>query len=66
VEQIQAAAAGQGALMQSYLQRTVHAQAAYLRRQAALVQPARRLQGHPEVPASEGDAALEAIDAAHS
>ncbi|MGI8679474.1 MAG: hypothetical protein ACR2LX_12470 [Jatrophihabitans sp.] len=65
LDQIRSAAAEQGASLQSYLRDAVHAQATYLRRQAALARSAERLQGLPEVPESERDAVLESVDQAH-
>jgi len=65
LDQIRSAAAEQGASLQSYLRDAVHAQAVYLRRQAAIARTAERLRGGPEVPKSERDAVLELVDDAH-
>ena len=51
--------------MQSFLRDAVHAQAVYLRRQAAIAGAAQRLQGQAEVPENERDAVLAAVDRAH-
>lgn len=64
--QIRSAAAAQGTSLQSYLRNAVHAQAAYLHRQAAIARTAERLRGWPGVPADERAAALEAIAEAHT
>lgn len=63
--QIRAAAAERGTSLQSYLRDAVHAQAAYLRRQAALTRTSERLEGRPEVPAVERSAVMDAIEDAH-
>lgn len=63
---MRAAAAQQGTSLQSYLRQAVHAQAVYLRRQAALSQVAQRLNGQPAVPDAERTAVLGAIDQAHA
>lgn len=63
---IRSAAAERGLSLQSYLRDAVHAQAAYLRRQAALARTAERLRDRPAVPSDERDAVLEAIDDAHA
>lgn len=52
--------------MQNYLREAVHAQAAYLRRQDALIRTAKRLRGGDDVPDNEREAVLEAIAAAHT
>lgn len=65
LEQIRAAAAEQGTSLQAYLLTAVRAQAAYLRRQVALVRAADRLRANAAVPEHERDAVLDAIDAAH-
>lgn len=65
LEQIRSAAAERGTSLQNYLRDAVHAQALYVRRQAALAEAAERLQGRPEVPAGERDAVLDAIARAH-
>jgi hypothetical protein len=64
LEQIRAAAAGQGTSLQSYLLEAVRAQAAYLRRQAAIVESSDRVRRRPHVPETERQAVLDAIDAA--
>ena len=63
--QIRSAAAEQGTSLQSYLRDAVHAQAAYLRRQAAITRTAERLRGGAEVPESEREAVLAEVDQAH-
>ena len=65
LEQLRAAAGRQGSSLQSYLLETVHAQAAYLRRQDALAAAHQRLQGGRDVPETERAAVLDAIDADH-
>ena len=65
LDQIRSAAAEQGASLQSYLRDAVHAQAMYLRRQAAIARTAERLRGGPGVPESERDAVLALVDQAH-
>lgn len=52
--------------LQNYLRDAVHAQAAYLRRQAALARTAERLRGRPEVPAEDRNAVLDAVEGAHA
>ncbi len=52
--------------MQNYLRDAVHAQAVYLRRQAALTRAAERLRDRTEVPADERRAVLDAIADAHT
>ncbi len=64
--QIRSAAAGRGTSLQAYLRDAVHAQATYLRRQAALARTERRLQDRPRVPEDERTAVLDAIDEAHA
>ncbi len=66
LDQIRSAAAERGTSMQNYLRDAVHAQAVYLRRQAAVTRTAERLEGRPEVPADERRAVLDAIADAHS
>jgi hypothetical protein len=66
LEQIRAAAADRGVSLQAYLREAVHAQAAHLRRRAALARIAERLRGKPGVPEGERSAVLEAIDGAHA
>ncbi|MGH3874541.1 MAG: hypothetical protein ACRDSR_24060 [Pseudonocardiaceae bacterium] len=66
LDQIRAAAAERGTSLQNYLRGAVHAQATYLRRQAALARTAERLAGRPEVPAEERRAVLAAIADVHS
>lgn len=65
LEQIRTAAAKRGTSLQNYLREAVHAQAAYLRRQDALGQAARRLQTTPAVADAQRDAVLDAIDTEH-
>ena len=64
LEQIKEAAAQRGTTLQMYLWETVHAQAAYLRRQDALARAVKRLQGRPGVPEGAREAVFDAIDAA--
>ena len=52
--------------LQAYLRDAVHAQAAHLRRRAALARTAERLRGQPGVPEGERRAVLDAIDDAHT
>ena len=66
LEEIRSAATERGMSLQSYLRDAVHAQAAYLRRQAALTRTADRLQGRPAVPDRERQAVFDAIDDAHA
>jgi hypothetical protein len=63
LEQIKKAAAQRGATLQAYLWETVHAQAAYLRRQDALARTAQRLHGRPAVSDEAREAVLGAIAA---
>lgn len=65
LDQIRSAAAAQGTSLQGYLRDAVHAQAVYLRRQAAITRSAERLRGGPQVPESEREAVLELVDEAH-
>lgn len=64
--QIRSAAAERGTSVQSYLLDAIHAQAAYLRRQAALTRTAERLRGQPAVPAAERAKVLDSVEDAHS
>lgn len=66
LEEIRSAAAERGTSLQNYLRDAVHAQAAYLRRQAALARTAERLQDQPAVPDQEREAVFDAIDDAHT
>ncbi|MGH8981006.1 MAG: hypothetical protein ACRDWE_08305 [Acidimicrobiales bacterium] len=66
LEQIRSAATERGTSLQAYLRDAVHAQAAYLRRQAALAQTAGRLQAQPPVPDHEREVVFDAIDDAHA
>ena len=66
LDQIRSAAAARGTSLQNYLRDAVHAQAAYLRRQAALTRAAERLRDRTEVPADERRAVLDAIADAHT
>lgn len=61
LELLREAAANEGVSLQNYLLDAVHAKAAYLRRQSALIKLSDRLEGE-HVPADERQAALEAID----
>ncbi len=65
LEQIRAAAADEGTSVQAYLLAALRAQAAYLRRRAALTGIAERMQTGPAVPEAERAAVLDAIDADH-
>lgn len=65
LDQIRVVAAERGTSLQSYLRDAVHAQAVYLRRQAAIARAAERLRGQPEVPDSEREGVLAAVDRAH-
>jgi acyl-CoA reductase-like NAD-dependent aldehyde dehydrogenase len=47
------------------MREAVHAQASYLRRQAAIGRISERLRSQPEVPDEERDAVLQAIADAH-
>lgn len=64
LDQIRAVAAERGMSLQGYLRDAVHAQAVYLRRQTALARASERLHGQPEVPDSEREAVLAAVDRA--
>lgn len=64
--QIRSAAAERGTSLQNYLRDAVHAQAAYLRRKAALAGAAERLEGQPGVPPEERQAVLDAIANEHT
>lgn len=64
-DQIRSAAADQGTSLQNYLRDAVRAQAAYLRRQAAITRAAERLRDRTEVPAGERRAVLDAIADVH-
>lgn len=66
LDEIRSAAAERGTSLQGYLRDAVHAQAAYLRRQAALAATAERLRGRPDVPDDERRAVLDAVAAAHA
>ncbi len=65
LDQLRAVAAERGTSLQSYLREAVHDQAVYLRRQAAIARTSERLRGQAEVPDSERDAVLAAVDRAH-
>lgn len=65
LEEIRSAATDRGMSLQAYLRDAVHAQAAHLRRRAALARTAERLHGQPGVPEGERRAVLDAIDDAH-
>ncbi len=65
LDQLRAAAAERGTSLQRYLRDAVHAQAAYLRRQAALTRTADRLGEQRAVPEKERAATLQAIADAH-
>jgi len=66
LDQIRSAAAQQGVSLQSYLRGAVQAQAAYLRRQAALIRTADRLRGRSAVSFEDRKAVLDAVDDAHA
>ncbi|TDD64357.1 hypothetical protein E1262_28455 [Jiangella aurantiaca] len=66
LEQIRSAATERGMSLQAYLRDAVHAQAAHLRRRAALAQTAERLRGRPGVPEDERRAVLDAVADAHA
>jgi plasmid stability protein len=65
LDQLRSAAARSGMSLQGYLRQAVRAQAAYLRRQAALARASDRLRGRDAVPPGERGAVLDAIDDAH-
>lgn len=65
LEQIRSAAADQDMSMQAYLLDALRAQAAYLRRQAALARTGNRLRTRSAVPEDERAAVLDAMNAAH-
>lgn len=62
LEQIRAAAVQSGTSLQGYLRDAVHAQAVYLRRQAALTRVSERLRSQDAVPDEERRAVLEAVE----
>ena len=66
LEQIRSAAQEHGTSLQNYLRDAVHAQAAYLRRQAALARTGERLRGRPPVSEAERRAVFEAVDKAQA
>lgn len=66
LDQMRAEAAQQGRSLQSYLRDALRAQAAYLRRQAALARTAERLHDRPTVPPDERRAVLDVITDAHT
>ncbi len=66
IDQIPSAAAAQGTSTQNYLRDAVHAQAAYLRRQATLARTAEQVRGQLDVPADERGAVLGAIADTHT
>ena len=63
--ELKAAAAERHVSLQTYLRDSVHAQADYIRRQAALAAAGDRLVGRSSVTHGERQAVLDAIDAAH-
>ncbi|MGH3905512.1 MAG: hypothetical protein ACRDTE_15200 [Pseudonocardiaceae bacterium] len=63
--EIRSAAAARGTSLQNYLREAVRMQAAYLRRQQALVRTAERLRGGPAVPPAERRTVLDAVDDAN-
>jgi hypothetical protein len=62
---LRAAAAARGQSLQAYMLGAVHDRALYARRQEALGDISRRLEGQPLIPAPEREAVLDAVDAAH-
>jgi primosomal protein N'' len=66
LDQIRSAAATRGMSLQNYLRDALLAQAAYLRRKAALTRVAERLRDQTGVPADERRAVLDAIADAHT
>jgi len=66
LDQIRSAAADRGMSLQAYLRDAVHAQAAHLRRRAALARTAEQLRGQPDVPEDERRTVLDAIEDAHA
>lgn len=66
LDQIRSAAAERGTSLQNYLRDAILAQAAYLRRQEAIVRTTERLGGRSEVPAEERQAVLDAIADVHN
>lgn len=65
LDEIRAAAAEQGTSLQSYLLDAVHAQAVYVRRQAAIARLDERLKVQPPVSEVDRDAILVAIQDSH-
>lgn len=61
LEELRSAASAHGMSLQGYLLRAMHAQAAHLRRQAALRRTAERLAGRPAVPDQARQAVLDAV-----
>jgi hypothetical protein len=66
LELMRSAARERGTSLQNYLREAMRAQAAHLRRQAALARTAERLGDRPPVPEEERQAAFGAIDDAHA
>ncbi|BBX11214.1 antitoxin [Mycobacterium novum] len=66
LDQIRSAATERGVSLQAYLLETMHAQAAHLRRRAALNRTAARLAQQPAVAEQDRAAVLDAIDEAHA
>ncbi|MGH9091231.1 MAG: hypothetical protein ACRDZR_07635 [Acidimicrobiales bacterium] len=66
LKEIRSAATERGTSLQTYLLDAVHAQAAYLRRRAALRRTAERLAGQPAVPDKARRAVFDAVDDAHA
>lgn len=66
LEDIRSAADAQGTSVQKYLRETVHAQAVYLRRQAALTTIAEGLEGASAMSDDDRQAVFDAIDDAHA
>lgn len=64
--QIRAAAAARGVSLQAYLLEAMRAQAAHVRRRAALSRTATRLAGRPAVDERDRTAVRDAIDDAHA
>lgn len=64
--ELKAAAAAGNVSLQTYLREVVHAQASYLRRQAALAAASERLSSRAPVAQTERQAVLDAIETAHA
>jgi len=62
LEEIRSAATERGTSLQAYLRDAVHAQAVYLRRQAALRRTAERLAGRPPASTADREAVIDAAE----